>query len=381
MRNMFLILGNYVRRSRFLLLGVPVVVALLATAFWGGRQAGVNDASDAIFVGVIDGDRSAASEDMLHYMQEHLHMKLLEAEGGDAFDRLAANLLDCKISVILEIPAGMEESLLAGEIPKILMTALDDYENSAFTESYLENYLRRTALLARTAQGDKARFADLLLAAGDETLEISVKDGGRQDLQKVRDENGIALMTGFFTLLGFAYTSFMGMLVLDDKRNGSFKRMQISNVKPAAYILGTTLGNLCVSLWIVAGVLIVLRTVNPLTDIPLWLLGVILSEWILFSSGFSLMLAFLVKNPFMMITVCIGFVSIANILGGAYFPLGDNVLNRFSALSPQYYMMETIYGLQKDPGYAFGKNLLILFLMAVLVYLIAAVAYTKRRSA
>ena len=92
------------------------------------------------------------------------------------------------------------------------------------------------------------------------------------------------------------------------------------------------------------------------------------------------MTAFLVKSSWVMITVNVGFISIANIIGGAYFPLGDNVLKRFSALVPQFYMMETIYGLQKDSGYAFGKNLWILLLMTVLVYLIAAVAFARREN-
>lgn len=380
MRNLLLVLKNYIRRSLVLIPGVFVLTALLAVAYFGGKHAGINDTADAIPVGVIDYDHSHVSEDMLHYMEERLHMEVMTAEGADAFDRLTAELLDCRISVILELPEGMEEQLLLGEAPEIAMTSLDDYANSAFTENYLENYLQRTAMLARAAGGDSKRFLLLLEQAGEEALKIGVKDGSRANLQKTRDENGIALLTGFFIFLSFGFSVFMGMLVLEDKKNGTFQRMQISNVKPAAYVAGIALGNFCISMWIVAGVLLFLWLAKPVTDIPLWLLGVMFSEWIVFSIGFQLMAAFLIKSNFVLITICIGFVSIANILGGAYFPLGDNVLKRFSALAPQYYMMDTIYGLQTDPAYAFGRNLWVLFLMAVLVYLIAGVAFVKREN-
>lgn len=380
MRNLFLILGNCVRRSLLLFPGVIIVTVLLTVAFFGGRRNGMNDAADAVPVGIIDHDRSAVSEDMLRYMEERLHMYLMQGEGEDASGQLTAELLDCRISVILEIPEGMQEDFLMGGAPEILMTSLDDYENSAFTEAYLENYLQKTALLAQAAGGDEGRFLELLESAGEGGLEIGVVEGSRENLQKVRDENGIALLVGFFTFMGFGLTMFIGLLVLEDKRNGTFKRMQISNVKPAAYMAGVTLGNMCISMWAVAGVLIMLAHVGPVTDIPLWLIGVMFLEWIVFSAGFQLMVGFLVKSSWVMITVDIGFVSIANILGGAYFPLGDNVLKKFSALVPQFYVMETIYGLQGDPEYAFGKNLWVLLLMALLVYLIAAVAFARREN-
>ena len=380
MRNLFLIMSNCIRRSLLLFPGVIIVTALLTVAFFSGRQAGMKDAADVIPVGVIDRDHSAASEDMLRYMEKRLHMYLMRGEGEDAFGQLTAELLDCRISVILEIPEGMQEKFLTGEAPEILMTSLDDYENSAFTEAYLENYMQRTALLAKAAGDDEERFLELLELAGEGGLEIGVKEGGRENLQKVRDENGIALLVGFFTFMGFGLTMFMGLLVLEDRSNGTFKRMQISNVRPAAYMAGMTMGNICISIGVVAGVLVMLACVGPVTDIPLWLIGVMFLEWIVFSAGFQLMVAFLVKSSWVMVTVNVGFVSIANILGGAYFPLGDNVLSKFSALVPQFYMMETVYGLQGDPAYPFGKNLWVLLLMAMLVYLIAAVSFARREN-
>lgn len=379
MRNLMLVLRNCIRRSWFLLPGVFLMVAVMAVAFLGGRHTGSAFAVDGIPVGVIDYDHSAASVDMIRFMEERLGMKLTRAGGDGAFNQLTAELLDCYISVILEIPEGMQEALLGGETPEIVMTSLADYENEAFTESYLESYLQRTALLAAAAGGSEERFEELLASAGEGGIKIEIQKA-QGDLERTRDNNGISLMTGFFTFIGFGYAMYMGMLILEDKQNGTFRRMQISNVKPAAYMAGMVLGNLCVTVWVVPGVLLMLKLTAPRADIPLWVLGVLLGSWLVFSAGFQLMAAFLAKSSFVLITIGIGFVSIGNILGGAYFPLGDNVLKKLSVLAPQYYVMDTLYGLIEDPAYAFGKNIWILGLMSLLVYLLAAVVYARKES-
>ena len=162
MRSVFLICRSNIRRSRYLIILAVLAAGLLAVVFFGGRSMGKADALSGVSVGVIDHDKSAVSEDMVRYMEERLQMRVLASEGENAFRELKSELLDCRISVILEIPEGFEEALLAGRAPEITMTGLDDYENAAFTESYLENYLSRTAMLARAAGGDREKLAALL---------------------------------------------------------------------------------------------------------------------------------------------------------------------------------------------------------------------------
>lgn len=378
MRSVFLICRSNIRRSRYLIILAVLAAGLLAVVFFGGRSMGKADALSGVSVGVIDHDKSAVSEDMVRYMEERLQMHVLASEGENAFRELKSELLDCRISVILEIPEGFEEALLAGRVPEITMTGLDDYENAAFTESYLENYLSRTAMLARAAGGDREKLAALLEEAKEGGRAIRIHNGSRVDVQKAADEGGFALMSGFFAMIGGGLSLFTGLMILEDKQNGTFKRMQGSNVKPRDYVAGTTLGGISIAVWMVAGVLALLWVTGADLNIPLWIVGALYLEWMLFNMGFQMMTAHLVKSSWVHITICVGFVSITNILGGAFFPLGDNVLARFSALTPSYYLMETVYGFQNDPGYACGRNLLILLLMTVLTYLIAAVAFVRK---
>lgn len=383
MRSLLLIYKNGIKRSMVLIPGVLLVIALMGIAYFGGRGEGEKYAVSGIPVGVIDLDNTAVSKDMIAYMETTLNWKLVMADAASyeaAFDKLTSRLLDCKIAVIVEIPQGLQTGLLSGNIPEVEITVLNDYENEAYTKSYLNSYLQKARLLVQAAEGNEGKLKELLDQPPEENLTVSAVGGIPQNLKKVMDENGIALMIGFFTFIGYGYPMFMGMLIIEDKKNGTFKRIQASSVKPAVYIGGMALSNLTINLISVIGILVMLHVVGAESNIPKWLLALLMTAFLLFSIGFNLFVAFLTKNSFTFMTIGVGYIAITNILGGAYFPLGENVLKKFSVLTPQYYIMDIARGLAENPSYAYGTYLCILFLMVVLIYLVAAVVYARREN-
>lgn len=384
MRNLFMIMKNGIRRSTFLIPGVLFMVAILSAAYMGGRAAAESYAVDSVSVGVIDMDNSMISADMLAYMEEELAMKV-ELLSGDcsyeeSMDKMTGKLLDAKIALILEIPAGMQEELLAGRTPELPMTVLGDYANEAYMKSYINSYMERTALLTQAAGQDEKKLEKLLEEASGGKLTITLQDGAAQDMKKLMDENGVALMMGFFTFVGFGYPMFMGMLIQEDKKNGTFKRVQVSSVKPAVYIGGMAAGNFLIALLVVLGILVMLAVTGTETNTPYWLLVLLMILYVVHSIGINLLAAFLSRSGFTFMTIGVCYVAIGNILGGAYFPLGENILAKLSVLTPQYYMMNTVRGLAEDASYRYGTNLCILFLMLLLVFLCAAVVYARREN-
>lgn len=382
MRNFFMIFKNGIKQNRVLIPGVVAMVAVLMICFSGGRAAGAKFAVTRVDIGVIDLDKSELSADCIRYMEEKLSYKVTEPEEGlsyeDAFRKLTGAMIDRRISLIVEIPAGFESSVLSGEAPALAMTILDDYANEAYAKSYLSSYMERTMLLSQVADGDAKKLQTLLKEAQEEELSIALQDGSTQDLQVKMDAEGISMMMGFFSFIGFGYPMFLGMLVFESKKNGTFKRVQISSIKPAAYIGGMALSNLVISALIVLGVCIMLFVYKAVNIVPLPLLAFLMLLFIVYSIGFNLMAAFLVKSNFTYMTIGVAYISISNILGGAYFPLGENVLAKFSVLTPQYFILNTVRGLAEDATYRYDTNISILLLMTVLVYLVAAVVYTKR---
>lgn len=369
------IFHNGVRRSLLLIPLAIIIITIMIVCFLSGSSFFNPWKMDSIPVGILDQDKSMLSEDMILYMKEKLQWEITQS---DSYQELSRMLLDCEVTVILEIPEGFQDSMLSGDVRDLLVTALDDYANEAYIKTYINSYIKRTLLLVNAAQGESNILKDLLIQVNAEETNIVPVIGNAESRKKEADENGMSLMVGFFMLLGFGFTMFMGVLILDDKKNGTFKRIQGSSIRPITYIGGMALANFCMSLLCIGGIGIMLTVIKPASNIPIWLIMVILSLYIIFCLGFSLMSAFLSKSAYLFSTIGVGFISISNIVGGAYFPVEGSVLSRFSVLTPQYYIMNIVRGLEENTRYTYFTDISVIILMIVLIYLVAAVVYAKR---
>lgn len=351
---------------------------ILCFLFVNGREMSFV-AEEGIGVGVIDQDNSALSEDMLKYMQDVLKMKLTREE---EYDALANALLDHDISVILEIPENMQEDMLQGKKRELSMTSMDDYANEIFTENYLETYMNRTAMLAEAAEGDAEEFARLLEQASHRELDIVVSDSTGPDKEIQKDRGGLEFVIGFSAMLVMSFTMYMGMLILEDKEHGTFRRMQAASISPGSYIAGQALCGFMTSVIFMVGLLGYLFITKRDIGMPFWLLILMCVLYVLFAVGFTLVLALLSKSKLVLMTIIVGFATITNILGGAWFPIMDSAggLKKLSLLTPQYWMMETIRKLHEDISYNFMPALLVLCLFVLFTYLLAAVVYTRRET-
>lgn len=352
---------------------------VLCFLYQSGRRMENNVLADSIPVGILDRDQSSLSADLISFMPKYLHMDILQS---DSYDELADALLDAEISVIVEIPQGMEQEMLEGKKPKLTMTHLEDYANKAFTENYLNIYMNRAAILAAGAGQDKEAFRLLLEQAKNNTLTVQTVDREGYDKEAERDKFGVELVIGLSLMLICLLTMFMGMLILEDKDLGIFRRLQASPVKAFHYILGQTLCGFSISALFIGILLLYLKATGSRTGIPLWLLTVICLLYVLFSVGFSLMVSFLTKSRVVMMTATVGFSTLTSILGGAWFSLADELggLEKLSLLTPHYWIMETIRGMQSDGSYDYFPALAVLVLFTVLVFLITAVVYNRREA-
>ena len=360
-----------------------LITAIMAIVYMGGRTSQTYGVGE-IPIGIIDRDKSLLSADMQKFLEGELGMRVESADNTQSYeesmDFMTNRLLDAKIAVLVEIPEGLQDKMLAGQEVKLEMLSLNDYANEAYMESYINNYMQRTALLAQAAKGDAALFESLLHEASTDGMTVIAQEKTGINAKKGMDERGLSLMVGFFTFVGFGYPMFMGMLLLEDKKNGTFNRIRASSVKPAVYIGGISLSNLAVSALVILGILAMLTVSGMESNVSYGMLLFLLINYTLYCIGFNLLAAFLSKSSFAFLTVGVAYISIGNILGGAYFPLGENILSRLSVLVPQYFMLNTIRGLAEDASYRYGTNVCVLILMTVLMFLMAAVAYTRREN-
>ena len=159
MSKIWILFRGNLRRNRLYLLLAVVGSALICSMF--GYVGGLSSEHQVggIPVGIIDNDHTALTSDFQTYMREEQGMELTTDLD---YDGLSTELIERHISAIIEIPAGFTQCILDGKEPRLDMTTLDDYENAAYLEAYLDSYLNAVHLLAEGAQGDTAAFDTLL---------------------------------------------------------------------------------------------------------------------------------------------------------------------------------------------------------------------------
>ncbi len=126
---------NTLRRSRMILLAA--LCCGIALCFIYGLMAQLyGDEYEGIPVGLIAREETAVTRDFRRYLTEDLGMQVLESTDEE---HLNTELVERHISAVVEVPAGFEAALLAGQPVPLLVSFLDDYANAAFVQAYLQN--------------------------------------------------------------------------------------------------------------------------------------------------------------------------------------------------------------------------------------------------
>ena len=173
MKNIMLIFKNSVLRNILMIVISIAAAALMVNVFSAvSKDGSVSEDNtvlsgfdaDTMKIGLMDGDKSPLSENMKSYLTETLCMKIFEKND---YDSLADLLIDRDISAIIEVPQGFFENAAAGTVDAPEITTLDDYENAAFINAYLEAYMQGVKVLSDCAAGDKNTFEKMLSADAD----------------------------------------------------------------------------------------------------------------------------------------------------------------------------------------------------------------------
>lgn len=376
MRNILLMLKNNFSRNIIAVVLVIAGVFLLSTCLSSGTAINDTYSGDKIPVGLMSNDNSELAEDLEKYLSETLDMAVTKDNNADNQMDL---LINKKISAIIEVPDGFGQSALNGKIRKLTFSSLDDYENAAFIEIYLNSYMRKVQVLSTAADGDSELFSKLLKNSSAEVSEIKAADSA--SLAAQQQQSGFALGAGAFLMISMGISSVMALIVLDDKKFGTYERMQISPVKPFEYIMGTTLFGILLGFIFSFGFMLMIAIGGTVTGVPMWLICVLLLLFTLFSVGFSLIVALTAKNKITIMTIVCGGTTIMCILGGAWFPVDkSNVLiSKFAMLTPHYWFMEAIRGVQENAQFNAVPSILMLTLFALLTYLVSAALFTKKQ--
>ncbi|WP_124098535.1 ABC transporter permease [Ruminococcus sp. Marseille-P6503] len=382
MSNIIRIFKNSLKRNNifiFIALAGAIILCFCLEAFKLLNVPDSFDGTEKISVGVIDSDNSPLSENLKSYLTDYLNMEVVE---NNSFDRQSRLLINTDISAIIEIPDNFYSEALGGAVQPLSLTTVNDYENIAFVQSYLDIYMQSLSVAVQSADGNEEIFKNILKGSLDkETKLTSVNAAEKSEADATA--YAFEVTSGFFLMLVMSICIFVSYTVLDDKSTKTYERIQISNVKPFEYIIGTILfgGALCVIFGAAPLLYAALRGYS--LGISYGLAALLYLLFIIFVTGFSLLLSMIVRSRAAIYTVVIAFSTLGCILGGAWFPLPDGagVIKNFSYIMPQYWFMDAIKKMLEDPDAGCMPNLCILALFALLTYLISATVYSRRKNA
>ncbi|MDE7231269.1 MAG: ABC transporter permease [Oscillospiraceae bacterium] len=376
MSKILLIFKNSILRNKltlFLSIGTAVLMGLI---FYGKINAdGTVYASGTISVGVVDDDNSTLSEDLCKYLESSLGMEII----SDDYDSLSALLIDRRLSAIIEVPAGFEGSAISGRPEKISITTLDDYENSAFIEAYLNSYIRGVSVIAQAADGSAQMFSEMLSSQSSPNT-ITLAETNSQVDQRVKTADAYILSVGFMLMMISGITVFISNQILVDRQLGTFSRMKCSSLRSSEYVIGISLfGVICCTLTnLIFNVFV--YSVSGEMPVPFGVAFWVGELFMVFSVGLAMLFAMLVSDQRSLMTVGVGYAVIGSMLGGAWFPIdfGTGFVGNVAKIFPQYWLMDLLRKYTAE--FNVLTNVCVLALWAVLVYLVSAVLFTRKNA-
>jgi ABC-2 type transport system permease protein len=377
MRAACLLFVSSLRRMRALLVASAIIGAMLCVLF-GVFNTIVPDYRDWLSLGYTDNDKSALSADFERYLTERLGARLVEADEHT----LETELIEKRVSALIEVPAGFGQAVLTGEEGALQTTSMDDYANRVLLQSYLEGYTSSLDVLSGAAGGDEARFERLLADAWERTATVSAVPLAGDVAERVTERDVFRNTIGFFLMIGVLLSIGMANIIYDDRANGTWQRVRASSVSAPSYVAGICSAGFVAALLMVAVLFVYLALAGMdgnlllVQTLPLCLL------FGLFAIAFALVCGLLFKSRNSIYFAVVAVSTISCLLGGAFFPLdtAPQVMQQLAHISPAFWFMNALESLYAGDTTGWLVSAGILALFSLLCFLIAGVTFAGKQA-
>ncbi|GHU62922.1 hypothetical protein AGMMS49983_05310 [Clostridia bacterium] len=389
------------RRSRaMMIVAVAISVGLLLI---GGVSIGQTEISvSGIRIGLLDQDRSTVSADLTRYLSEDLG---LDVRDGMSLDELKTELLDKRISAIIEVPEGFEAAALRGAasdggaadaepggsaaeaadtaMARIRLTVMGDYANEAFLRAYLDGYAGSLKTLIAAAGGDAARLHTLLADTAANDFSVQVADKNEELLRTEAERNGFGSMLGLFEIISFLLAIGLCSMLFADRKGGTFTRVQASNVRAGAYTTAMGLVGVVISLLIIALPLIFTAVARLDAGMPMGVIILIVFVYSLFVIAFGLFAGLWMTSQEGIVALVVIVATISSMVGGAFFPLetAPEIFQKLAVITPQYWFNDVVDSYFFTDAGHWGTGVCVILLMAAIFFILAGVRFVMKGSA
>lgn len=377
MNKIWMIFQNSMRRSKMILIGA-LICGLLLCLLYSLIGSMVDHNQSSIPIGIYDKDKTVSSKEFVQYLRGDLKMTVHSEE---TIDTLNKDLIEKKISAIVEIPSGFEAGLIKQKERPLEIYYTDDYKNSAFINGYLNTYVDSAKTLALAADGSSKTYHRLLRDNKNQKASVTVSSADKDAKIKVVEKNGIDVTIGFFLMVSFIMALGFSSMIFTDRKEGTFSRIKIASVSTPQYMVGMCLSSIVSSMFLILPFLLFVGAKGMHIDLSIGVICFLCTIYALIVVGFSLFVAMIINTKNAIMAGIVGFTTVTCILGGAFFPLDYSpaFLQQLARITPQFWFMDTIDILLNHPNEDWWFNAMILLLFAVLFFVLAGVRFAAAR--
>lgn len=353
---------NY--KSWLLYFGLPLLSSLLALMV---VQGGADAPPPRIAVVIEDGE-SAVVQGVVETIARTGSSVSLSDSWAQTRERIVRGELDAGIRV----PAGFQDRMLRGESAQVELDSVKGAQATGYLKSVLERYFGIASTAAAAAGGDSAAFERLLasFASSEFRFEATTIHDQSVDRERARQTIGYLLV-----LMLFGASTLSGIMI-KERENRTLLRISAAPAKANAYVMSNVAVSFVIMLAQITATLAFMTGVLGIDPgVGFWALLLLLASFAVAAIGLSLLLVAFSKSSMGVSAAQNLIIMPSSILAGCMFPVAmmPETMQRIAALMPQYWVLETMLGLQQGQSLgSLSMNLLLLLAFALAFLLIAA---------
>ncbi len=376
MKKLFLIFGNSLRRSKFIVFA-SLVCGLGLCVLYNGMTGLINTNYEGIPIGLMIREETPVTDDLRTYLADELGMELTESTDEDFMN---SELVERRVAAVVEVPEGYAEALLAEEPLPLLVSFLDDYANAAFVQGYLEVYGASVATLALGANGDMATLTEMFGDLRENIAPVTTQSAQGDSLLEITRKEAFRTVMGFYMMLASLFLGFgVALAIYEDRKKGLYRRVKATNVIPGQYIAGNCLSGLVIALMMILPLIVFLMINQISLGIGVGQIFLICLLYSTFSVAFAMVAALYLQSRNAIVAALVGTSTIMNMLGGAYFPIdtAPDFLQKLARATPQFWTGEAVDTLMVDPSASWSMSAIIVALFALLCFILAGARFAE----
>lgn len=368
---------------------ITFLMPVLMIGIMGSINSGGGSGSPKIPVGIVLQDRSKAAIDLLNEVKKDPTLDIQEKNEADLVDAVKNSYVDVGFTV----PADYGSLLKEGKIPEIQVLKLPSSSDFMVIESAFRNAFARMNAKESTGvyfneklRGMKLPNQDQIASDfqqalernfnGESAVSVSRKTYGTKTDSKKNDFRTTSTL-GFTVMFVMWAVVFSAGETLQEKKNNTWGRLNLTPVSKSTIILGKMLGTFLRG-WVQVVFLILFS--NYVIGIS-WGSSilptiVVISVFLLSVNGLGMFLSNLVKTNSQLGAISAILITCSSMLAGCYWPLEmvPDTMQKVAQIFPQYWAMKALHSTIGNQGWdALVTPLLALAGMGLLFFLLTLV--------